>query len=186
MQEETNALIERVLEGDLDAFEGIIERHQRELWSVVAYYLKDRTQITEVVDATFVKAYFALESFEVGRDFEAWIKTIARNEVRMHLRRRLTEKAATASYVDRLAAEAAMDEVERDRVETMKDYLASCLESLPDEHQALIEARYHRDWPVPRIATELKRSAEAVKKSLCRIRTQLRICIEKKAVQSAH
>lgn len=179
---ETEQIIARVLAGDPDAFEGIVKAHQRSVWATAAYYLHNRSQIAEIVDATFVKAYFALEQFKPGRSFDAWITGIARNEIRMTLRRLAAERAATKHYAERLAAEAALDEFDRDRLDEMRASLEGCLANLTEEQRALIEARYAAEKPVAQIAAELRRSADAVKQNLHRIRGQLRDCLDRKAL----
>ncbi len=184
-KDNTGQWIQQVLEGDVEAYEHVVTAHQRKVWALVSYYFHNLSQITEVVDATFVKAYFALEQFQAGRDFEAWIKSIARNEVRMVLRKAASEKTATKSYAERIAAQAALSEAEEERTEERKSFLEDCLQKLTRDHRELIAERYTEDKSIGQIAEECSRSVDAVKKNLSRIRGQLRICIEKKAVQHA-
>src|SRR5689334_15538177 len=86
--ESNDATIQRVLAGEIDAFAEIIRAHQQVVWSVIAAMLVDVAETEELVQRTFVKAYQHLNQFRFGQPFQAWIKQIARNEVRQQLRAR--------------------------------------------------------------------------------------------------
>lgn len=82
-------LVARVRTGDEMAFEQLFDRHRRRVALVASKFFHRREQIEDVVQETFVKAYFALESFGGSRDnsFPAWLATIATNAAYDELRR---------------------------------------------------------------------------------------------------
>jgi RNA polymerase sigma-70 factor (ECF subfamily) len=178
-------IIGKVLAGDVDAYEILIERYQRPLWSLVGYYIHNRTQIAEAVDAAFIKAYYALDCFELDKDFRVWLMQIARNEARQILRAALRESDAKQHYIERVAAQSALKEIDLAREQEMKGFLDDCVQHLPENQRALIEARYSGGKTISELAGQLQRSADAVKKTLSRVRVQLRECIERKAVGNA-
>ena len=79
---------------------------------------------------------------------------------------------------DHIRALAEASEVEWYRPEE-KQALQGCLEKLPDRSRKFIELHYGLDVSSVEIARQMEMSAEAVRRALFRLRTQLRRCIER-------
>src|SRR6516164_6917385 len=88
---EINSIVDRVLRGEIDAYETIVRAYQREVWKVVTAMLFDARGAEDLVQRSFISAYQHLHQFQPGRDFGAWLKEIARNQVRQELRRAARE-----------------------------------------------------------------------------------------------
>ena len=58
--------------------------------------------------------------------------------------------------------------------------LRECLETVPQNVRALLNLRYHDENSSAEIAQRLQRSLAWVRTTLCRVRQQLRQCVEKK------
>jgi len=58
--------------------------------------------------------------------------------------------------------------------------LHECLESVPDSLRTLLHLKYHDERSSEEIAGRLERSLAWVRTTLCRVRQQLRDCIERK------
>lgn len=82
-------LVARVRAGDEESFGVLFERHKRRVAVIAGRFFSRREQIEEIVQDTFVKAYFALESYggEHERSFPAWLASIATNAAYDELRR---------------------------------------------------------------------------------------------------
>jgi RNA polymerase sigma-70 factor (ECF subfamily) len=82
-------LVSRVVAGDADAFEELFNRHRRRVSLIAGRFFRQREQIEEVVQESFMKAYFALPDFANGQDnsFASWIARIAFNVCYDELRR---------------------------------------------------------------------------------------------------
>lgn len=82
-------LVNRVRAGDEGSFAILFERHRRRVAVVASRFFGRRETIEDVVQDTFVKAYFAIESFggEHERSFPAWLASIATNAAYDELRR---------------------------------------------------------------------------------------------------
>jgi RNA polymerase sigma-70 factor (ECF subfamily) len=73
------AIVAQVLAGDRDAFRILVQRHGRTLYHV-AYRMTGNPQDSEeIVQETFLRAYKALERFEMRANFATWIYRIAVN-----------------------------------------------------------------------------------------------------------
>jgi len=82
-------LVARVRGGDETAFEELFNRHRRRVAFVAGRFFQRREQIEDVVQETFVKAFFALSAFGGSNDksFPAWLAAIATNAAYDELRR---------------------------------------------------------------------------------------------------
>jgi RNA polymerase sigma-70 factor (ECF subfamily) len=91
-------LVSRAAAGDADAFEELFNRHRRRVSLIASRFFRQREQIEEIVQESFMKAYFALPDFANGQDnsFASWIARIAFNACHDELRRlkRRPESAA--------------------------------------------------------------------------------------------
>ena len=80
-------LIRRVLDGETSAFEVLVERYQRVLYTVALRMLGNRDDAKDATQTAFVRAYERLASFDEQYRFFSWIYRIAMNESLNLLRR---------------------------------------------------------------------------------------------------
>jgi RNA polymerase sigma-70 factor, ECF subfamily len=74
-------LIGRVRSGDdAAAFESLVHRYERELFSYLRRYLGSAEMAEDVFQATFLQVHLKRENFEDGRRFRPWLYTIATNQ----------------------------------------------------------------------------------------------------------
>ena len=71
-------LVARSQDGDLSAFNGIVERYQTQVYNMAARVLGNRTTAEDVAQETFVSAYKAIGRFR-GGSLRAWLLRIASN-----------------------------------------------------------------------------------------------------------
>src|SRR5258708_17228398 len=87
MTNEERLLVERARKGDKDAFRNLVETHQNRLFGLVISMVSNREQAEDLIQEIFVKAYFALESFEAQSSFYTWLYRIASNHCLDYLRK---------------------------------------------------------------------------------------------------
>jgi RNA polymerase sigma-70 factor (ECF subfamily) len=73
--------------GDREAFEILIERHQRRILAVARRFTRIREDAEDIVQQSFQKAFVYLHKFEGKSSFSTWLTRIAINEALMSLRR---------------------------------------------------------------------------------------------------
>lgn len=78
-------LIERVKRGDQKAFELLVLKYQRKIDRLVARIVRDRNQIPDIVQETFIRAYRALPNFRGEAQFYTWLYRIAVNTAKKAL-----------------------------------------------------------------------------------------------------
>jgi RNA polymerase sigma-70 factor, ECF subfamily len=76
----------RVVSGDLDAFEGIVQRWQRRLVTLAWRFCRDRALAEDMAQEAFLKAFRSLASFRGESAFSTWLTAIALNTYRSRLR----------------------------------------------------------------------------------------------------
>jgi len=178
---EADQLVRDVLAGDTEAFAGLVRLYESDLWRIASVMLRDRGATENMVQQAFMDAYAHLDQYQLGTDFGAWIRTVARNRLRKELRTASREDRRLAVYREQLA--------ERLRAEGPNPhddgnlYLAAlrgCREDLPERDAALIRMRYEMGWSFETIASRQGQTQEAVQRMISRIRVRLRACIEGK------
>jgi RNA polymerase sigma-70 factor (ECF subfamily) len=75
-QQEDYDVIKRVLGGDANAFEEIIQRHQSMVFAIVGKHVPSE-HVAETSQEVFVRAFFALKSFRHESPFTHWLGAIA-------------------------------------------------------------------------------------------------------------
>lgn len=184
MMGELDLIIERVLDGQTEAYAEIVRRYQREVGRIVVTMLGDSEQTADLVQQVFLDAFLHLDQFQIGRDFGLWIKEIARNRVRQEVRTLVREERRLAIYrqhlLARLSDEQASGRFEQDYL----DALRQCQEQLPQRSAELVRRRYVQRQSFEEIAASQGSTAAAVQRMLSRIRLALRTCVEARLAEA--
>lgn len=87
-------LVTAVLEGDPQAFEEIVARHQRLVFNIVYRYLGRRNEVEDLAQEVFLRVFLSLERFDNRHPLQPWISRITVNccldELRKIRHRRVT------------------------------------------------------------------------------------------------
>lgn len=172
-------LIERIRDGEVEAFRQIVEDHGPGLRVLLGSHLDDSSRVDDLAQETFLAAYEHLDRCASDADLGRWLRGIARNKLRMYLRRRYTERDARDAWreevVRRLDEVAAEPDYDRERIERLQQ----CLSELPERLRELVHARYFEGEAVKALAQRLKRSANALSVALLKSRRLLSECVER-------
>jgi len=79
--------VERVLAGDVRAFEGIVRRWQGPLVNMAWRYCRDRGRAEELAQEAFIRAWRGLKSWRRESSFSTWLFALAANVFRSELKR---------------------------------------------------------------------------------------------------
>ena len=85
MDAEDSELVVRSKDGDLQAFNFIVQRYQSQVLNLSARIIGDRGRAEDVTQETFISAYQAIGRFR-GGSLRAWLMRIAANASRDSLR----------------------------------------------------------------------------------------------------
>ncbi|MSP98782.1 MAG: RNA polymerase sigma factor RpoE [Betaproteobacteria bacterium] len=97
-------LVERAQRGDKKAFELLVVKYQRKLARLLSRFIRDATEVEDVTQEAFIKAYRALPSFRGDSAFYTWLYRIGINTAKNHLVS-LGRRAPTVTSVDSEEAE---------------------------------------------------------------------------------
>jgi len=79
-QSDEKLLLDYRLHKNRRAFEELVSRYERELYSYLRRYLSDATLAEDVFQATFLQLHLKADQFEEGRKVRPWLYTIATNQ----------------------------------------------------------------------------------------------------------
>lgn len=98
-------LVERAQQGDKHAFELLVAKYQRKLARLLSRFIRDATEVEDVTQEAFIKAYRALPSFRGDSAFYTWLYRIGINTAKNYLVA-MGRRAPTTTQFDAEEAEA--------------------------------------------------------------------------------
>src|SRR5258707_9764084 len=106
------SLIDRARNGDLDAFESIVNARMDAVYRLTSAILGNEADARDAAQETFVAAWRELPRLREPDKFEAWLQRIAVNAARMTLRARGRRRVREipSSQVDALAGHVSTDD----------------------------------------------------------------------------
>jgi RNA polymerase sigma-70 factor, ECF subfamily len=148
LNELDQALVARVQRGDSAAFDLLVRKYQHRIAALISRYIRDWSEVQDVAQETFLRAYRAIGNFRGDAQFYTWLHRIAVNTAKNHLvahnRRPPTEdiEVSDAEQFDSGIRLRDTDTPERElmRVE-MERTVMRAVEALPEELRVAITLR---------------------------------------------
>ncbi|HSE92786.1 MAG TPA: sigma-70 family RNA polymerase sigma factor [Methylomirabilota bacterium] len=144
MDSDDQALVERSRNGDLAAFEPLVEKYRERVWRLAYNYLRDREEAWDVAQEAFVRAWQALPSFRGQSAFYTWLFRIVVNVATDRARPRAargrafgTETVPEEEWERVMVDQEAGPEDTAARAE-QRERIRRGLEALPEHHRAII------------------------------------------------
>jgi RNA polymerase sigma-70 factor (ECF subfamily) len=78
-------LVERVQRGEKEAFDVLVLKYQHRIVKLISRYIRDSSEVLDVAQDSFLKAYRALPNFRGESAFYTWLYRIAINTAKNHL-----------------------------------------------------------------------------------------------------
>ena len=78
-------LVEKAQKGDKKAFGMLVEKYQRRLNRLLSRMVRDQSEIEDIVQDSFIKAYRAIDNFRGDSAFYTWLYRIGINTAKNHL-----------------------------------------------------------------------------------------------------
>jgi RNA polymerase sigma-70 factor, ECF subfamily len=159
-----------------DEFVAIYTRHERKLYRYVATLLSHPADAEDVLQETARVLWQKFDQYRPDEPFLPWACRIAHYEVLNHCQRERTRQKHFRPAIIDLLAETRL--THDDLLEAQSRWLTVCLEKLAETDRRLIERRYVSSHTLAEMASESGRTANALYKSMQRVRRTLLECVD--------
>jgi len=171
--------------GKPDDFTELVKRHHRDLLVYAVALTRNSATARDVVQDAFILAYEKIALFDVTRDFASWMRGIIRNKWREWLRKNRRYDLSD-NELARIDSDIAAWQSSRLHDEnTLFDSLEQCLDLLPKNLRAAVDAYYYEGRSGDEVADVLQVAPAAVRKRLQRARSLLKQCLDHKTGEFA-
>jgi RNA polymerase sigma-70 factor (ECF subfamily) len=163
--------VERVLAGDISAFEGLVKRWQGPLINLAYRFCRDRGRAEDMAQEAFLRAYRGLGQWRKDAVFSTWLFALATNLYRSELRRipaRTVSLDDVAEPPDARASDGGLEDRDHDLA------VRRAVGALPPKYREALILFYFHDMDVPAAARSLGLPEGTVKARLFRGREILR------------
>ncbi len=160
-------LVARCLRGEETAFEGLVDRYQRLLFTVAVRIVGDYEEAADATQNAFVNAYRKLRTFDPERRFFSWIYRILLNECLNARRDRRVHEPLTPELAQ-VGTPADLFEASERRAR-----LQAAVHALPTDYREVIVLRYFGELSYEDIADAVGVPVKTVKSRLHTARQRL-------------
>jgi RNA polymerase sigma-70 factor (ECF subfamily) len=153
--------IERFLAGDRAAFDELMRRHERPIYSLAMRYLRDHDEASDIMQRTFLKAFEKLHGFERRSLFRTWLYRIAvnlcKNRLRDEGRWQKVDPEEEKSLQEPPTVEGSIESEQR------QSALLESVEKLPPKQRQILELRVFGELSFREIAAVMDCTENAAK-----------------------
>ncbi len=155
-------LVAAYAQGDNQAFDILLKRHQARVFSYIYSIVKNRDVADDLFQETFVKAIMTIKQgrYAESGKFSAWITRIAHNLIIDYYRQERSENVVSADddAVDVLNRKDLSDKNIEDFMvnEQIHADVRKIIDALPDNQREVLLMRYYRDMSFKEIAEATK------------------------------
>lgn len=161
-------------------FVQLVVNHQAALRAFVLSLLPGSPEIDDVIQETNVEIWRKRGDFRIGTEFKSWMFSVAKFKVmavwRDHQRRKVW--AVPDETLTKLVEH--IEDGALDQTEAKLEALRLCIDRLRTVDRNLILNRYIVGQSLDKLAQEIGRKSDSVKVSLHRIRTALKVCMNRR------
>ncbi len=157
--------VERVIEGNEDAFEGIVRRWEGPLINLAYRFCYDRSVAEEMTQEAFLKIFRSLGQWRREGRFSTWMFAVASNVYRSRMRKKKLPRVPLEAIGEFAAQRIEQDELEeRERAELIRRSVLG----LPAKYRDAITLFYFHEMDVRQAAKSLGVSEGTLKSQLHR------------------
>ncbi len=164
-------MFRRVKNGDMVAFNELVNRYKDRLMSVIGRMPLNREEVEDIIQDTFLRVYQHRDSFDFKHCFSTWIYTIALNLARNELRKKKKYKFCDIFELHHKEIETA---VEPKIPSNLGSVIENAVASLPGKYKTAFLLRDIDEMPYEEIARVLSVPLGTVKSRVNRARSILR------------
>ena len=166
--------IDQVLEGNVNAFTHIVDRHKDRAYNLAFRICCNREEAEEIAQDSFLKAYRALGSFQRKSSFSTWLYRIVYNTavsyVRIKKKDILSLEDFPADATDFIGTCTSEEEAES---EYRRSLINFAFQKIGEEERSLITLHYYEEMSTEEISEVTGISKSNIKVKLFRARQKM-------------
>ncbi|MCZ6752311.1 MAG: sigma-70 family RNA polymerase sigma factor [Acidobacteria bacterium] len=170
-------LVRNCQAGDPEAFQMLVERYQRRVFSIAHSLIRKSADVEDVAQQVFTKVYFAIRNFDSRSALLSWIYKITVNECYDYLRKQRSQKLLCLSELSeaevRQLENATTFAVSPDRQVELAQTVALLLEKVSPDERLLLLLKEVEGHSIQDLSKCFGWSESAVKVKLFRVRRKL-------------
>jgi RNA polymerase sigma-70 factor, ECF subfamily len=183
----SEALIEKVAQGDGSAFKTLIERHQNQILNLAHRILFDRQKSEDIAQEVFLKVWQAANTYRQDSKFTTWLYRITvnlcLNEVKSQRRWSWLRYLHLSRSSDQIETERQVDRSptaeELVIAQELNQQITEALQSLPENQRIALILKRYNDLSYDEISRVLDCSVSAVEGLLVRAKRAVKASLKK-------
>jgi len=162
--EKESTIIRRILCGEHQAYARLIDEYKAPVYNLVLKLTDNREDAEDLAQEIFIRAFEALDRFDIRKRFFPWLYTIALNTIRNHHKKKkplLTRNFETLLGGRRTAETRNPEHMVQSK--QVSQILDRCIRKLPLPQKEAIVLRYYQELTFEEIAEIQKITISAAK-----------------------
>jgi len=176
--DDTNASISKAINGDVEAFREIVERHQQFVYRAAFRLLANAEDARDATQECFIRVWKNLHTFDASKRFTTWLYKIIVNLCYDDLRRAYRKRKS--SLEPNHLSLTGHDDIEEETINSdLAHKIRMVSKQLKPQQRMVFVLRDLEDLDLKEIAHILNISTGAVKSNLCYARRNIREKMQK-------
>ncbi len=185
-KDEDNEIVRSILDGNRNDFAQLEKKYRMLITTLTRRMIKNEDDVQDLVQEAFIKVYKAIDKFQFGYSFSAWIYRITSNTCIDFLRKKRFQTISINNPVPSSDEEMEYEIEDREYIpdinvlyEERKLAISEAIENLPDNYKEIIRLRHEVEMDYKEIAEKLGLPLGTVKAHLFRARKLLYAALKK-------
>lgn len=177
---EDDVLVKQAIGGREQAYTELVNKYERALYYHILKMVRDKEQVEDLVQETFVKAFDNLNTYSTSYAFSTWLYRIATNHTIDYLRKKklqtlsIDEPVKTKSGDMKMQLPDGSAGTDRSIIKKQRKKLVhQAIAELPEKYRRVIEMRHMEEKSYQEIADVLDLPLGTVKAHIFRAREML-------------
>ncbi|RHX87577.1 RNA polymerase sigma factor [Leptospira stimsonii] len=165
--------IQKVLHGDFNSFEQLMNRYQGLVYSQAIKAFRNETEAEDFTQDIFLKAFESLSTFQGRSQFSTWLFTIARNEIIRRYRKEHPEISGLDALILAENEKEKKKEISSEQENKLlnqesSEKIRNLVENLPDVYRKPIALHYFENMSYKEISKKLNLKMNTLKSYIFR------------------
>lgn len=152
-------LIKKYLEGDMAAFNSLVEKHKNGLFAFIYNMVKNKQLAEDIFQESFIRVIKNIRTYKEESNFKNWLFRIASNLCKDHWKKKSTQNEVYEEINDESGH---VDFIEMIESDEDIEWLRREVDNLPDKFKEVLLLHVYSDMSFKDISKELECSINTV------------------------